>query len=97
MIRNRNNHPGPVEVGGLRSQDYCTHTFEYDLAITRAYHQIHAEALEVFERENHWVRVQTNKAGFGRALKDRGYGVVCGQEPKNPQTEDLIHDDCELA
>ncbi len=49
---------------------------------TRTNHQIHAEASATFERQNYWIRLHTNKKGFGQALKDRGYGVVCCGDPK---------------
>lgn len=52
---------------------------EYALAILSTCRQIHAEASSVFATENTWITVRVNTAGYGKAIKERGFGVVyCG-------------------
>jgi len=82
MMRNRSQGPDPVEAGELRSQNRCIHTSEFDLTIMCTNHQIHVEVSAIFEPENYWVGIQTNRKGFGQPLKDRGYGVIYYGDPK---------------
>ena len=49
------------------------------MAILRVNRQVHKEAFPIFRDENQWVVLETNKPGFGAALRENGFNVVhCG-------------------
>ncbi len=73
------------EVGTPRCQNIWKQTLEYAPAILVTCRQIHAEASAIFALENTWITVRVNKAGYGKALKERGFGVVyCGNVDRFP-------------
>jgi len=68
--------PEVVEVGTPRCQNIWKQTLDYAPAILSTCRQIYAEASSVFPLENTLIMVRVNKAGYGKAIKERGFGVV---------------------
>ncbi|KAK3178198.1 hypothetical protein OEA41_000331 [Lepraria neglecta] len=46
------------------------------LSILSVNRRIYQEASKVMGTENHWIIIQVNKAGFGKDMKDHGFGVI---------------------
>ena len=66
-------------VGTLRCKNIWKAQCGFGMAILRVNRQIHQEASPIFRNENQWVVLESNKPGFGEALRDNGFNVVyCG-------------------
>ena len=76
------NHPSePLSraVGTLRCKNIWKAECDFGMAILRVNRQIHQEAFTIFRDENRWIVLESNKPGFGRALRKNGFNVVyCG-------------------
>ena len=66
-------------VGTLRCKNIWKAQCGFRLAILRVNRQIHQEAFPIFRDENQWVVLESNKPGFGKALRENGFNVIyCG-------------------
>ena len=68
-----------AEVGTIRCENVWIETPGYNMTMLRVSQQVYDEAWAVFSKENSWITITVNKAGYGADMKSRGFGVIyCG-------------------
>lgn len=68
--------PKAIEIGKVGCQNIWIHTFDYHVSIMVTNRPIYAETKRLMRTENAWITVAVNKNGFGKDMKDHGFGVV---------------------
>ena len=79
--------PSTERVGTVRCQNIWKIESKFEMAILRVSRQVYKEAHGIFQNENQWVVLGSNKPGFSEAIRDHGFNVVyCGEVEhiKNP-------------